>query len=194
VLERVTPLERAVFILHDVFAYPLDEVAEIIERTPSATRQLAKRARDHVEAGRPRFAPDPDRVEALTQALLGAAFNGHLETLKTFLAEDVIHMSDGGPDHRAARAPLVRRSLAPIVGADRVARFFANLSKREERRGEVHLVRANGQLATYLTADGEPYFLVVATWVDGRVTGTCAVRNPDKLRAFHRSWLASRRR
>jgi len=157
--------------------------AEIIERTPSATRQLAKRARDHVEAGRPRFAPDPDRVEALTQALLGAAFDGHLETLKTFLAEDVIHVSDGGPDHRAARAP--------IVGADRVARFFANLSKGE-RRGEVHLVRANGQLATYLTADGEPYFLVVATWVDGRVTGTCAVRNPDKLRAFHRSWLASR--
>jgi len=184
VLERVTPLERAVFILHDVFAYPLDEVAEIIERTPSATRQLAKRARDHVEAGRPRFAPDPDRVEALTQALLGAAFNGHLETLKTFLAEDVIHMSDGGPDHRAARAP--------IVGADRVARFFVNLAKRTEPGNEVHLVRANGQLAMYLLADNEPYVLMVANWVDGQVTGAYAVRNPEKLQAFHRAWLASR--
>lgn len=184
VLERVTPLERAVFILHDVFAYPLDEVAEIVERSSAATRQLAKRARDHVEAGRPRFDPDPDRVEALTDALLGAALNGDIETLKSFLAEDVVHLSDGGPNHRAARAP--------VVGVDRVARFFTNLAKRWEPGNEVHIVRANGQLAVYLTADGEPYLLMVANWVDGKVTGSYGVRNPDKMQAFHRAWLASR--
>lgn len=184
VLERLTPLERAVFILHDVFAYPLDEVAQTIERSAAATRQLAKRARDHVEAGRPRFEPDPDRVEVLTEALLAAAFSGDIETLKSFLAEDVIHISDGGPNHRAARAP--------IVGVERVARFFANLGKRWEPGNEAHVVRANGQLAMYLTADGEPYLLMVANWVDGQVTGAFGVRNPEKMQAFHRAWLATR--
>lgn len=184
VLERVTPLERAVFILHDVFAYPLDEVAEVIERSAAATRQLAKRARDHVEEGRPRFSPDPAEIETLTQALLAAALDGEIETLKTFLADDVIHISDGGPDHRAARAP--------IVGVDRVARFFSNLGKRWEPGMEAHVVRANGQYAVYMTAEGEPYLLMVATWVDGQVTSAYGVRNPDKMAAFHRSWLATR--
>lgn len=183
VLERVSPLERAVFILHDVFAYPLAEVAEIIERTPAATRQLAKRARDHVEEGRPRFAPDPDDIETLTALMLDAALKGDLETLESFLADDVVHISDGGPNHRAARAP--------VIGPQRLGRFFVNLAKRFDPGTEVHLVRANGQHAMYMTTDGEPFMLMVSNWVDGKVTGSFAVRNPDKLAAFHRVWLAS---
>jgi len=182
VLERVSPLERAVFILHDVFSYPLAEVANIIERTPAATRQLAKRARDHVAAGRPRFEPDPDDIEQLTELMLGAALNGDVETLKSFLASDVVHISDGGANHRAARAP--------IVGPDRVARFFLNLAKRWEPGMEAHVVRANGQNAMYMTNDGEPYMLMVTNWFDGVVAASFAVRNPDKLASFHRSWLA----
>lgn len=180
VLERVSPLERAVFILHDVFAYPLAEVAKIIERTPAATRQLAKRARDHVSEGRPRFDPDPDDIEQLTELMLGAALNGDVETLKSFLATDVVHISDGGAHHRAARAP--------IVGPDRVARFFHNLAKRWEPGMELHIVRANGQPALYMTNNAEPYMLTVTNWVDGKVAASYAVRNPDKLVAFHRAW------
>ncbi len=185
VLERVSPLERAVFILHDVFAYPLAEVAEIIERTPDATRQLAKRARDHVEEGRPRFAPDPADIEKLTELMLAAAINGDVETLESFLADDVVHISDGGPNYRAARAP--------VVGAARVGRFFLNLAKRWEPDMEAHLVRANGQLAMYVTQADEPYMLTTTNWVDGKVAASFTVRNADKLASFHRGWLASQR-
>lgn len=177
VLERLSPLERAVFILHDVFGYPLGEVADMIERQPAATRQLAKRARDHMEEARPRFAPDPDDIETLTQLMMAAAIEGDVETLQSFLVEDVVHTSDGGAKYRAARAP--------IVGRERVARFFVNLSKRFEPGMEVHIVRANGQFGVYLTLDSEPYLLVVSNWVDGKVTSSYGVRNADKLAAFH---------
>jgi len=180
VLERVSPLERAVFILHEVFAYPLVEVADIIERSPAATRQLAKRARDHVEAGRPRFDPEPADVVALTERVLAAAVDGDVDTLKSYLADDVVHVSDGGPNHRAARVP--------VVGQHRVAQLFLGLAKRVVDNGELHLVRANGQLALYATAAGEPYVLSVANWVDGKLVASFAVRNPDKLAAFHRTW------
>lgn len=183
VLERVSPLERAVFLLHDVFAYPLAEVADIIERTPAATRQLAKRARDHIEQGRPRFSPDETEIEALTQLMLAAALNGDVETLESFLAEDVVHISDGGPDHRAARAP--------IIGRPRVARLFLNLAKRWEPTMEAHVVRANGQLAMYLTDAGEPFLLMTTNWVDGKVAASHGVRNPNKLASFHTAWLAN---
>lgn len=182
VLERVSPLERAVFILHDVFAYPLGEVATIIERKPAATRQLAKRARDNIEAGRPRFAPEPADIEALTELMLGAALNGDVETLESFLAEDIVHISDGGPNTRAARAP--------VVGRSRVGRFFLNIAKRWEPGMAAHTVRANGQLAMYLTNDGEPFSLMVTNWVDGKIAASFAVRNAEKLASFHRSWLA----
>ena len=184
VLERLTPLERAVFILHDVFAYRLAEVADIIERSPSATRQLAKRARDHIEQGRPRFAPDPDDIVTLTQRVMAAAMNGDVKTLESFLADDIVHVSDGGPNHRAARLP--------VVGVDRVGRLFMGLAKRFEPGLEFHVVRANGQVATYFTLHGDPYMLMVANWVDAQMTASFIVRNPEKLTAFHREWMTSR--
>ena len=183
VLERLSPLERAVFVLHDVFAVPLSDVAEIIERSPAATRQLAKRSRDHLAAGRPRFEPDPVDVRALTEAMLAAAATGDLETLETYLTEDVVHLSDGGAERRAARRP--------VVGRDRVARFFVNLTKRVTDGTEIHVVRANGQVALYLTAGGEPGLLLVANWIGGRVSATYSVLNPAKLQAFHTAWIAA---
>lgn len=183
VLERLSPLERAVFLLHDVFAYPLAEVALVIERSDEATRQLAKRARDHIEQKRPRFAPDPADAEALTMLMLGAAMNGDIETLESYLAADVVHLSDGGADRRAARHP--------VIGPHRVARLFVGLAKRFLDGGEFHHVRANGQDAMYVTVNGEPEFLHVSNWVDGKLAGSFAVRNPDKLAAFHQQWLAS---
>ena len=180
VLERLSPLERAVFILHDVFAYPLTDVAEIIERQPAATRQLAKRARDHIEEARPRFAQDPEDIETLTQLLMAATLEGDIETLQSYLVEDVIHISDGGANYRAARAP--------IVGSERVARFFINLAQRADPAMEIHLVRANGQFAIYLTEGGAPFMLLVSNWVGGKVVSSYAVRNADKLASFHKAW------
>ena len=182
VMERLSPLERAVFVLHDVFAMPLTEVAEVIERSEAATRQLAKRARDHLAADRRRFDPDPDDVRVLTEMLLTAAASGDLETIQSFLADDVVALADGGAHKRAARLP--------IVGAERVARYFTNLAGRLEPGTEVHLVRANGQTGLYLTAAGEPLMLLFASWRDGKVTATHAVHNPDKLARFHSDWLA----
>ncbi len=183
VLERASPLERAVFILHDVFAYPLADVAGIIERSPAATRQLAKRARDHVHEGRPRFAPEPEDIETLTQLVMAATFEGDVETLESYLAEDVVHISDGGPHYRAARAP--------IVGPHRVGRFFLGLAKKFEPGMEFHVVRANGQPAIYLTVNGDPFMLMVTNWHEGKISSSFAVRNAEKLAAFHRAWAAS---
>jgi RNA polymerase sigma-70 factor, ECF subfamily len=184
VLERLSPLERAVFVLHDVFALPLTEVAEMIERSEAATRQLAKRARDHLAVDRPRFDPDPDDARVLTEMLLAAAATGDIETIASHLAADVVYIGDGGPNRRAARRP--------VVGADKVARLFANLAARLDPGTEFHIVRANGQTAVYATVDAEPLMLLVPTWRDGRVAATYSVLNPDKLRPFHNSWLASR--
>jgi RNA polymerase sigma-70 factor (ECF subfamily) len=184
VLERLSPLERAGFILAEVFHYPLNEVAACVERSPAATRQLAKRARDHIAAGRPRYAPDPADVVELTERLIGAAISGEMETLKSYLAADVVHISDGGPNHRAARAP--------VVGRDRVARFLVNLAKRVEDGMEFHNVAANGQFGLYITVHGEPFMLQVCNWVDNQMAASYVVRNPDKLAAFHRGWLAAR--
>jgi len=183
VLERLSPLERAVFILHDVFAYPLTDVAGIIDRRQDATRQLAKRARDHFNEARPRFEPDPADIETLSTLMMAAALEGDIDTLQSFLVEEVVHVSDGGANYRAARAP--------IVGRDRVARFFINLSKRWEPTMAVHIVRANGQFAAYLTNDDEPYMLLISNWVDGKVAASYAVRNVDKLASFHTAWKST---
>ncbi|MGA9276356.1 RNA polymerase sigma factor SigJ [Ilumatobacter sp.] len=183
VLEHLSPLERAVFVLHDVFSIPLSEIADIIERTPAATRQLAKRARDHLADDRPRFDPHPSQVRELTAMMLDAAASGDLETLESYLAEDIVHLSDGGAERRAARLP--------VVGRARVARFYANLARRLEPGTEIHLVSTNGQAALYLTHDGTPVMLFVPTWVDGRIAATHSLLNPAKLAPFHAAWIAA---
>ena len=110
--------------------------------------------------------------------------NGDVRTLESFLADDVVHISDGGRDHRAARKP--------VVGPHRVGRLFLNLATRWGPTMEAHVVRANGQFAVYTTDGGEPFMLMATNFVDGKVVGSFSVRNPDKLASFHRSWLASR--
>ena len=183
VLERLTPLERAVFILHKIFDVPLDDVAEVIERSPSATRQLSKRASDHIAAERPRFSAEAAEVERLTELVMAAAIEGDIETLESHLADDVVHVSDGGPDHRAARRP--------VVGVNRVARLFVGIAKGVTPGMAFHHLRANGQPAVYTTLDGDPFMLSVINTRDGKVTGSYVVRNPDKLAAFHRAWAAA---
>ena len=147
VLERLSPLERAVFILHDVFELPMSEVAEVIERSDVATRQLASRARTHLAAEHRRFDPAPMAAAALAEQLIAAAASGDIDSLRSHLARDVVAVADGGAQRRAARAP--------ILGAERVARYFVNLASRLDPATEIHVVRANGQVALYLTVAGE---------------------------------------
>ena len=183
VLQRLSPLERAVFLLHDVFGIPLAEVAAVVERSDAATRQLAKRARDHMRADKPRYAPEPDDIEALTDAFFLAAMSGDLIRLESLLHDDCVQINDGGPKYRASRYP--------IVGRTRVARFMASLVKKIPAGAEVHKVRANGQFGYYTTVDGEPLMVIVVMWVDGKIASSHGVRNVDKLRHFHEAWLRS---
>jgi RNA polymerase sigma-70 factor (ECF subfamily) len=183
VLETLDPTERAVFLLHDVFAVPFAEVAAAVDRNEAATRQMARRAREKVRDGRPRLTPPPAEVQELSDAFLGAILEGDVARLATMLTDDVVHVSDGGPDHHAARRP--------VRGPDKVARLFVNLARREWLpTDELHWVDVNGQPGAYVVRNGEPYLLTVLNWRGRQVAEAIAIVNPDKLRHFHESWRA----
>lgn len=183
VLETLQPIERAVFLLHDVFDVPFREVAVSVGREESATRQIAKRARDRVRDGRPRLDPPPAEVRELSDAFLAAMLDGDLDRLAGMLTDDVLHVSDGGRDHRAARHP--------IVGSRQVSMLFVNLARRDWLpTDEFHWVDVNGQHGAYVIRDGAPYLLTVFGWRGRQVAEVIAIVNPDKLRRFHDAWLA----
>ena len=189
-LERLGPVDRAVLLLHDVFGWPYREVGEMIGRSESAARQIGRRARERMSGDRVRFDPDPDRVRELSEAFLEAVTAGDIESLTSMMVEDVVHIGDGGAEHHAARRP--------VRGRVRVARFLVNLVGRlgtgDLTGVEVHPVVANHQSGYYLTVKGEPLLLTVLTWCDDRIAAIHMIRNPSKLRAFHRAWDTSRRR
>lgn len=117
VLETLTPLERAVFVLHEVFGYAHTEIAGILDRSPSAIRQLAHRAREHAQARRPRYRPDPQVSQRVTERFLAAVMGGDLNALMQALAPDVTVWADGGGMARAA-------GTHPVHGRDKVARLI----------------------------------------------------------------------
>ncbi len=186
VLETLAPVERAVFLLHDVFGLPFDEIAATVDRTPDATRQIAVRARTRVREGRPRLVAEPAEVEALTTAFLGAVLDGDVERLTTMLTDDVVLVSDGGAERHAARRP--------IHGPDKVARFIINVTGRGLLESdELHWVRANGQFGLFVVRDGEPFLLGLCGFDGDVVAEILVINNPDKLQRFHRSWLSALR-
>ncbi len=185
VLETLQPVERAVFVLHDVFRVPFAEVAKTVERTEPATRQIAKRARERLRDGRPRVEPRKSDLRALSDAFLSAVMEGDVDRLTMMLTDDVVHISDGGPDHHAARRP--------VVGPDRVARLFVNIARREIlSTDDFHDVMVNGQSGSYVVRDGAPLLLTVLSWRGEQVAEAVAIVNPDKLRHFHLEWLRQR--
>ena len=172
VLETLTPTERAVFVLREVFDVPYDEIAEAVDKTPAAVRQIAHRARSHVEARRPRVSTDPAERDAVTRRFIAAVAGGDLQSLMDVLAPDVVLLTDGGGLKKAA--------LQPILGVDKVLRFLGAVFPRDvEARAEPVVV--NGQPGLRFLADG--VLDTVATWLveDGLVTGLYFVRNPEKL-------------
>jgi RNA polymerase sigma-70 factor (ECF subfamily) len=182
VFETLSPVERAVFLLHDVFGYPFDQISAIVDRTPAASRQIAKRARDRVRSGRPRLDAEPADIEAWSAVFFGAVVGGDIERLVSMLADDVVHVSDGGTERRAARRP--------VIGPDRVARLLINLTTRSlVPDDELHWLRVNGQVGLYIVRDGGPFMLTVIGWHDGSVTELLSILNPAKLDRFHSRWL-----
>jgi RNA polymerase sigma-70 factor (TIGR02957 family) len=180
VLETLTPAERAVFVLREVFGLPVAEVAAALGRSEAAVRQTAHRAREHVEARRPRFDTDRRAQREATERFLAAAAGGDLEALLAVLAPDVVLVTDGGGKAKAA--------LRPIAGADKVARFIAAVSAEGMAQLpdlRVELADVNGGPAI-VAWDGTDPFLSMSLVVgqDGRIDQVLLVRNPDKLRGI----------
>jgi RNA polymerase sigma-70 factor (ECF subfamily) len=177
-LERLSPLERAAFLLHDVFDVDFAEVAATIGRSEAACRQLAARARAHVRAARPRFTVSPAEAEAMLAAFLRAAQEGDATALRGLLAEDAVLHTDGGGQRRAA--------LNVIVGRERVVRLFAGLARKPRlARRLIGMVEING-LPGALIAEADASLQAVALEFDGgRIGAIYVVGNPDKLRHLH---------
>jgi RNA polymerase sigma-70 factor (TIGR02957 family) len=184
VLETLTPLERAVFVLKEVFDFPYPEIAAAVERSEPAVRQAGHRAREHVRARRPRFDADPRRRRDVTERFLAAASGGDLNTLMELLAPDVTLWTDGGGKVRQARKP--------VTGAEKVAAWLAGVSKVPYEGIAIADMRVE-----LLEINGAPGLLfsgpdrVIATLTvdldeDGLIRTIHNVANPDKLRAVTR--------
>lgn len=176
VLETLSPLERAVFVLREAFAFSYAEIAETLDRNEDAVRQLAKRAREHVRARRPRYETDKATQRRVTDGFLTATMNGDLAALMKLLAPDVVLNSDGGG--------IVRAALRPIEGADKVGRFMVGVHKNAPADAHAYLAHVNGEPALVVTSAGAP-FAVVSFDIDGdRIAALHFVVNPEKLGAI----------
>jgi RNA polymerase sigma-70 factor (ECF subfamily) len=175
-LERLSPLERAAFLLHDVFGMSFDEIAATLNRQSATCRQLAARARKHVQAARPRYNVSKDEGQRIAEAFFAASRSGDVDALKTLLAETVVAYTDGGGVKIAA--------LNPLYGFRRVARFFAGLAHKVNGAQPPVLYRGpiNG-LPGFVTLERGDVVETTALQVeDGRITAIYIVRNPEKLR------------
>ena len=171
VLESLSPGERTAFVLHDVFGHSFDEVAEAVGRTPQAARQLASRARRHVEAGRPRFPATRDEQREVVSAFMAAALEGDVDGLLAVLDPEVTLRADGG-----GRVPTVRQ---PLHGAARVAQTLAGFARMQTGHGRV--VDVNGAPGLLVETTGGERSVFAFTVDGGRITAIDIVRNPDKL-------------
>lgn len=176
VLETLSPLERAVFVLREAFGFPYAEIAAVLDRSEPAVRQLAGRARRHVDERRHRYDVDPAQCRDLTERFLAAAAGGDLGELLALLAPDVTLVGDSGGK---AQAPLrVLRS------ADKVGRFLVGVAGKQPENAATEFVEVNGAPAVLVTAGGRPDSVLQLEVRDGRILCVYIVRNPDKLRSF----------
>ncbi|MFE7109286.1 RNA polymerase sigma-70 factor [Streptomyces sp. NPDC057575] len=173
VLETLSPTERAVFVLREVFAVDYDEIATAVEKTPAAVRQIAHRARRHVDARRPRAAVSASVSRAAVDSFRRALETGDLQGLLDVLAPDVVLLGDGGGIKQAARRP--------IIGADKVARYLVGGAGKQTATITISPTLANGSPAFLLRLDGVVDGVVAFRIEDAHITGLYYVRNPEKL-------------
>lgn len=178
-LERLSPLERAAFLLHDVFGLGFEEIAATIDRDPAACRQLASRARSHVREGRPRFQVEKQRGLEIAEAFYAASRSGDMTALGAMLAQDVSVHSDGGGKRNAAVEPVLGyRTVMNLHKA--LAVLFRKYGSKLVRTGFV-----NG-LPGFVTLEADGEYQTTALEIDeGKVTAIYVMRNPDKLRHLH---------
>jgi RNA polymerase sigma-70 factor (ECF subfamily) len=178
VLETLTPTERAVFVLREVFDVGYDEIAEAVDKSPAAVRQIAHRARTHVAARRPRGIVSPAETRGVLDAFQRAVETGDLRSLLDLLAPDVVIVGDGGGVKQAVPRP--------IVGAQKVARVLVIGLGRIADTASLRPAQVNGYPALILRQDGEIDTVVAVRIDDGLITGLYAVRNPEKLSHMRR--------
>ncbi|MFJ8627204.1 RNA polymerase sigma-70 factor [Kitasatospora sp. NPDC093550] len=184
VLETLAPTERAVFVLREVFALGYDEIAEAVDKTQAAVRQIAHRARAHVAARRPRGgAVSADEARTAIAAFQRAVETGDLQGLLDLLAPDVVALSDGGGIKQAMPRPT--------VGAERVGRLLAAGVALWGPTGTAEPAQVNGHPALVLRVDGEIDVVVAMRLDEGRITGIYSVRNPEKLTHMDRETAVS---
>lgn len=173
VLETLTPTERAVFVLREVFDFPHEEIATAVGKSTASVRQIAHRARAHVAARQPRVRVSSGEQRAVAERFARAMQTGDLEGLLAVLAPDVVLIADGGGLRSAVRRPL--------EGADRIVGFFAGAAAKGGWVIASQLVWINGAPAVRLDLDGEVDTVMSLVVEDGRITRILAVRNPEKL-------------
>jgi len=171
VLETLAPAERAVFVLREVFDVPYEEIAEAVDKSPAAVRQIAHRARDHVAARRPRMSVSATEQQEAVERFLAAIRQGDLQGLLDVLAPDVVVVADGGG--------LVTAAPRPIEGAQRVAAFL--IATAHQLDFEAKIVWLNGSPGTRIDIGGEVDTAVSIAVENGRISRIWAVRNPNKL-------------
>jgi len=174
-LERLSPLERASFLLHDVFGLDFAEVSRALGRGEAACRQLATRARKHIESGRPRFSASPDEARRLAVAFHKAVASGDTQTLMQILARDAVLYSDGGGKRAAA--------LRPIYGAARILRFFAGIARKNAALSttQVRPAIVNGLEGFVLREEDGSIDTMAFECQHGRIVAIYVIRNPEKL-------------
>jgi RNA polymerase sigma-70 factor (ECF subfamily) len=176
-LETLSPDERAVFVLREVFGFDYGEIADAVGKPAPTVRQVAHRAREHVRARRKRFDNvDPQRNAEITAQFLATAVSGDVEALMAMLAPDATWMADSGGKVSAARRP--------VVGADKVARAITGLVRKAGTGMRVELVTCNSAPAVLFYLDHEPAMVVTLEIADDKITNFYVMRNPDKLAAL----------
>ncbi len=174
-MERLSPVERAVYVLREAFGYPYRRIADILDVTEAGARQLARRARERLGT-REAVPVDPGERRRLLDELVAAAHEGDLPRFERYLADDVVARPDGGGRVHASRVEL--------VGLARVSLFLDNVWRKYWDAGEVRAVEANGLPAIVVDVEGAPFALVSLDVVDGRVEHVYIQVNPDKLRGY----------
>lgn len=176
VMESLSPLERAVFVLREAFGYPYADIAAMLDRGEPAVRQLAGRARKHVEERRPRYDVDPARRRDLTERFLAAAGGGDLEGLMSLLAPDVRLVGDSGGKTKAP--------LRVLESADHVGRFIVGVAEKGVPDFSWRFLELNGGPAVLALSGGKPDSVFQLDVVDGLIQSIYIIRNPDKLRSL----------
>ncbi|MDJ0694224.1 MAG: RNA polymerase sigma-70 factor [Mastigocoleus sp. MO_167.B18] len=179
ILERLSPIERAVFLLREIFEYDYDEIARIVDKSPANCRQILRRSRQHIAAQRPRFPVSHQQQEQITEKFLEALHQSNLQDLVVLLAKDVTYWSDGGGQ--------VPATLKPLHGAMKVTRFLLALRRKWLSKAVFRAIEINGQPGAIAFLNGEIHSVTTFEIIDGYIKSIYSVRNPEKLERFYQT-------